>query len=149
MREIRQAGIPPPPGDPGMPTADFSVIFRIAQPSQTLSLAVAGLAFAAEAEKLNLKVGDSYFVCNCPPGCCEDISSKEGQCGCKKDLVKAKVTRVEDGKAWFKADGWEKEKVFKTAGLYVCGCGPDCKCNMISDKPGKCGCGKEMKKIGG
>jgi len=114
-----------------------------------LSLAIAGLAFAAEAEKLNLKVGDSYFVCNCPPGCCEDISSKEGQCGCKKDLVKAKVTRVEDGKAWFKADGWQKEKAFKTAGLYVCGCGSDCKCNMISDKPGKCGCGKEMKKLGG
>ena len=114
-----------------------------------LSLAVAGLAFAAEAEKTNLKVGDSYYVCGCPPGCCEDISSKEGQCGCKKDLVKATVTKVGDGKAWFKLEGQEKEKEFKTAGLYVCGCGPDCKCNMISDKPGKCGCGKEMKKLGG
>jgi len=113
------------------------------------SLAVAGLAFAAEAEKLNLKVGDSYFVCNCPPGCCETISSKPGDCDCKKPLVKATVTKVEDGKAWFKLEGQEKEKVFKTAGLYVCGCGPDCKCNMISDKPGKCGCGKEMKKLGG
>lgn len=51
-----------------------------------LALAVAGIAFAAEAGKLNLKVGDSYYVCGCPPGCCEDISSKEGKCGCGKDL---------------------------------------------------------------
>jgi hypothetical protein len=39
--------------------------------------------------------------------------------------------------------------VFKTAGLYVCDCPASCKCNTISDKPGKCGCGKEMKKLGG
>lgn len=114
-----------------------------------ISLAVAGLAFAAEAEKGNLKVGDTYYVCGCPPGCCEDISSKEGQCGCKKDLVKATVTKLGDGKAWFKLEGQEKEKEFKTAGLYVCGCGPGCKCNTISNKPGKCDCGKEMKKLGG
>ncbi len=115
-----------------------------------LALAVAaGIAFAADAGKVNLKVGDSYYVCNCPPGCCQTISSKEGQCECKKDLVKASVTRVEDGKAWFKADGWEKEKEIKTAGLYVCACGPSCKCDTISDKPGKCGCGKELTQIGG
>ena len=113
------------------------------------SLAIAGLAFAAEAEKLNLKVGDTYYVCGCPPGCCEVISSKAGECNCKKPLVKATVTKVGDAKAWFKLEGQEKEKVFKTAGLYVCGCGAGCKCNAISDKPGKCGCGKEMKKIGG
>ncbi len=115
----------------------------------SLALAVAGIAFAADAGKANLKVGDSYFVCGCPPGCCQTIASKAGQCDCKKDLVKATVTRVEDGKAWFKADGWEKEKEFKTAGLYICVCGEACKCNTISDKPGKCGCGKEMTKIGG
>jgi hypothetical protein len=114
-----------------------------------LAMALAGLAFAGEVEKSNLKVGDTYYVCGCPPGCCQTISSKEGQCDCKKDLVKATVTRVEDGKAWFKAEGWDKEKEFETAGRYICGCGPDCKCNTISDKPGKCGCGKEMKKIGG
>ncbi len=114
-----------------------------------LALAAAGIAFAAEAGKVNLRVGDSYFVCGCPPGCCQTISSKEGPCDCKKDLVKATVTRVEDGKAWFKADGWEKEKEFKTAGLYVCACGPSCNCNSISDKPGKCHCGKEMTQIGG
>lgn len=114
-----------------------------------LSLAIAGLAFAAEAEKTNLKVGDTYYVCGCPPGCCEVISSKEGECSCKKPLVKATVTKVEDGKATFKLEGQEKEKVMKTAGLYVCDCPAACKCNTIADKPGKCGCGKEMKKIGG
>ena len=114
-----------------------------------LSLAVAGLAFAAEAEKTNLKLGDTYYVCGCPPGCCETISSKAGDCDCKKPLVKATVTKIGDGKAWFKLEGQEREKEFKTAGLYVCACGSDCKCNMISDKPGKCGCGKEMKKRGG
>ncbi len=114
-----------------------------------LVLAAAGIALAAEAGKVNLKVGDSYYVCNCPPGCCQEISSKEGQCGCKKDLVKATVIRVEDGKAWFKADGWDKEREFKTAGLYVCACGEGCTCKTVSDKPGKCACGKELTQIGG
>lgn len=30
---------------------------------------------------------------------------------------------------------------------YVCGCGADCKCNSVSDKPGKCGCDKDMVKM--
>jgi hypothetical protein len=114
-----------------------------------LALAVTGLAFADEAQKTNLKVGDTYYVCACPHECCGTISSKEGECGCKKPLVKATVTRVEDGKAYFKLEGQEKEKEFKTAGLYVCDCPASCNCNTISDKPGKCECGKEMKKIGG
>lgn len=29
--------------------------------------------------------------------------------------------------------------------LYVCGCGADCKCTSVSTKPGKCGCGQELK----
>ncbi|MBI5387861.1 MAG: hypothetical protein HZA90_24630 [Verrucomicrobia bacterium] len=29
--------------------------------------------------------------------------------------------------------------------LYVCGCGADCKCNVASTKPGKCGCGHALK----
>jgi len=32
----------------------------------------------------------------------------------------------------------------KSPVYYVCGCGPDCTCNAMSDSPGKCGCGKEM-----
>ncbi|MCW1916247.1 hypothetical protein OJ996_21835 [Luteolibacter sp. GHJ8] len=30
---------------------------------------------------------------------------------------------------------------------YVCSCAADCKCVRESDKPGKCGCGKEMKLV--
>jgi hypothetical protein len=28
--------------------------------------------------------------------------------------------------------------------VYWCNCGPECKCNSVSTKPGKCSCGKEM-----
>lgn len=28
--------------------------------------------------------------------------------------------------------------------LYVCNCGPDCKCDTVSVKPGKCPCGTEL-----
>jgi hypothetical protein len=55
--------------------------------------------------------------------------------------------KVEAGKATFKAAGWEKERVFKTVGKYMCACGPECKCDTISQNPGNCTCGKKMKKI--
>ena len=29
--------------------------------------------------------------------------------------------------------------------LYACDCGPECKCNTVSTKPGKCACDKELK----
>jgi len=28
--------------------------------------------------------------------------------------------------------------------IYWCDCGPECKCNTVATKPGKCSCGKEM-----
>lgn len=28
--------------------------------------------------------------------------------------------------------------------LYVCNCGPDCKCNTVATKPGKCTCGADL-----
>ncbi len=28
--------------------------------------------------------------------------------------------------------------------IYWCACGPECKCNTVSTKPGMCSCGKEM-----
>ncbi len=33
----------------------------------------------------------------------------------------------------------------KPTTLYVCDCGPDCKCAKVSLKPGKCGCGHALK----
>ena len=34
-----------------------------------------------------------------------------------------------------------------SAVIYWCNCGPECTCNSVSTKPGKCSCGKEM--VGG
>lgn len=31
--------------------------------------------------------------------------------------------------------------------LYVCNCGAGCSCNTISDKPGKCKCGNDLRKV--
>jgi hypothetical protein len=48
----------------------------------------------------------------------------------------------------------EAKKGFKTGEtVYVCSCGAacacgeGCNCGTISQKPGKCGCGKDMKKL--
>ncbi|MBI5076347.1 MAG: hypothetical protein HZB62_14440 [Nitrospirae bacterium] len=113
-----------------------------------VSLLIAAIAFAeVKNGKVDIKVGDELYVCNCGDKCpCDSMSRNAGQCTCGKDMVKAKVTKIEDGKAYFKAAGWEKERAFKTTGQYVCACGPQCKCDMISQNPGKCTCGKEMKK---
>ena len=28
--------------------------------------------------------------------------------------------------------------------VYICGCGPACGCNVMSEQPGKCACGKDL-----
>ncbi len=38
-------------------------------------------------------------------------------------------------------------KMIDLKGKYVCGCTDGCQCGSISDKPGTCNCGKEMKQI--
>ena len=112
-----------------------------------LILGVMGIA-AAETAKMDLKVGDSVYACNCGEDCpCYTMAKKPGKCACDKEMVEAKVTKVEDGKAYLQAQGWEKARPFLTVGKYACACGPDCTCNTISQKPGKCACGKEMKAI--
>jgi hypothetical protein len=105
-------------------------------------------AALAETGKMALKVGDSVYVCNCGPECpCNTMAKKAGKCVCDKDMVEAKVTKVEDGEAYVQAQGWEKPRAFKTVGMYACACGPQCDCTTISQKPGKCVCGMEMKKV--
>jgi hypothetical protein len=112
-----------------------------------LAMAFAIPAFAGPKGKMDLKVGDQIYACNCGEEClCNTMSRNPGKCTCGKDMVKAKVTKVEEGKAYLMAEGWKKERVFKTTGKYACGC-PNCKCDTISQKPGKCTCGKEMKKV--
>ncbi len=110
------------------------------------TLALAGGALAAEAGKMDLKAGDELFVCGCGKKCnCDTLSMKPGKCSCGKPLVKGTVTKVEAGKAMIKTD--KEERWFKTIGKYACACGASCDCNTISQKPGKCACGKTMKKV--
>ena len=109
----------------------------------TLGL-VSTVSFAATS-KMNVKVGDEIYVCNCGEACdCDTISRNPGNCTCGKPLVKAKVTKVEKGMIYVEG----QTKGFKSVGKYACACGPACKCDTISQKPGKCTCGKEMKKVG-
>ncbi len=111
-------------------------------------LAIVAFSFAAEKSKLSFKVGDERYVCNCGEKCaCNTISMNQGKCTCGNDMVKAKVVKVEKGKANFKAEGWQKERTFKTIAKYACNCSPDCKCGTISQNPGKCTCGSDLKKL--
>jgi hypothetical protein len=112
-----------------------------------VALGMAGLATASvEKGKISLKVGDEVYVCGCGEGCpCDTISRKEGNCTCGKPLVKGKVTKVEEATAMIEVNG--KERSFKTVGKYQCMCGKGCKCDTISQKPGKCGCGMKLKKV--
>lgn len=111
-------------------------------------VAFVALSFAAGKAKMELKAGDEIYACNCGEACkCDTMSKNAGNCTCGKEMVKAKVTKVDGDKAMLKAEKWEKEREFKTTGKYVCACGEACKCDGISQNPGKCSCGKEMKKI--
>ena len=114
-----------------------------------LCLAMTGISFAAlKNGQINLKVGDEVYVCGCGEGCpCLTMSRNPGKCVCGNDLVKAKITKVEKDKATVMVNG--KEQVFPTKGKYACACGPNCNCDTISQSPGKCGCGNEMKPVEG
>ena len=113
-----------------------------------LSMILAMAAFAAlKGNMIELKVGDEVYACACGASCdCDTISRQSGKCSCGGDLVKVKVTKVEAGKAYLKAGSWPEAKAFKTEGKYVCSCHPEgCNCDTISQKPGKCGCGMDLK----
>lgn len=105
-----------------------------------------GLAATVHAakEKFSAKAGDTIYVCACGEACtCGTMSNAAGDCGCGKELVKTTVTKVEDGKVFYNVDG--KELSAPMTGKYFCGC-KECDCNTVSQKPGKCGCGKKLMK---
>ena len=107
------------------------------------ALAFATLAFAAKT-RITAKVGDEIYVCACGEDCsCDMMSRNAGQCTCGKDMVKTKVTKVEKGKITVESRG----KPFKSVAKYVCNCGPDCKCDTISQSAGNCTCGKKMVEV--
>ena len=104
--------------------------------------------FAQEKEETKqvFKAGDTIFVCQCGKACnCGTMSYKAGNCGCGKELIKTTVARTENGRVFYKLD--EKEFSAPSTGRYVCPCGTGCGCGTVSQKPGKCACGKQLKKV--
>lgn len=108
-------------------------------------LSLAGVSSAEQSKKMDLKVGDEVYACDCGIKCdCNTMANKAGNCTCGAPMVKAKVSKVEGDTAYLEADNWKEQRPFKTVGKYVCNCGPTCTCNAISQNPGKCPCGQEM-----
>jgi hypothetical protein len=113
-----------------------------------LSLMIVGAALAATPGKMDLKVGEEVYVCNCGPTCpCHTMAMREGDCTCGNKMVKAKVTKVDKDMVFVKAEGWEKPRGYNPQGKYMCNCGPSCNCGTISQHPGKCVCGNDMKPV--
>jgi hypothetical protein len=112
-----------------------------------ISVSLMAVAYGGQKATMDLKLGEVVYACNCGIDCkCNTMANKAGNCTCGKSMVKAKVVRIEKDTAYLKADNWKEERPFKTTGKYVCACGPTCKCDAISQNPGKCPCGEEMKK---
>jgi hypothetical protein len=110
--------------------------------------AATGLVFADKGAKglFSAKAGDEIYVCNCGEACkCGTLAKKEGKCTCGKELVKTTVTKVEDGKVFYKVA--DKELSAPQQGKFMCGCGEGCNCGFVSQKEGKCACGKPMVKV--
>lgn len=109
-------------------------------------LMVAAVAFA-DKELPVFKKGETVYVCNCGDACaCKTVSRKEGgNCSCNKPLVKGVVSSVAGDKAVVTVEG--KDLNFVTKAKFACGCGEACTCGTISQKAGKCSCGKEMKSV--
>lgn len=113
-------------------------------------LALVSLAFAASAfadKGLPVyKKGDKVYVCACGAGCdCMTMARNKGNCSCDKPMANTVVDKVEGGKIFVKVKG--KELTFPVKAKYACACGEGCNCGTVSQKPGKCSCGKEMKKV--
>ncbi len=110
------------------------------------SLVAVNVILATETNRMSLKAGDELYVCGCGKACdCDTMAMKPGKCVCGKPMVKGKVTKAEKDIAIIKTD--KEERPFKLVGLYACGCTDGCDCNTISQKPGKCVCGKPLKKV--
>lgn len=108
----------------------------------TIVLTISFSTFAlADRTTMNPKVGDELYVCGCGEGCkCDTMSKDRGKCACGNELKKSKVTKVEKGKITMEG----RDRPFVSIGKYVCACGPECKCDTISQNPGTCSCGKGM-----
>jgi len=108
------------------------------------TIGLTALAHAAK-EKFEAKAGDTIYVCGCGEGCkCGTLAKQDGTCACGQKLVKTTVNKVEKGKVFYTING--KELSASMTGKYYCQC-EKCDCRTISQKEGKCGCGKTLVKM--
>ena len=85
--------------------------------SIVVTIILVSLAFGETKGKMDLKVGEETYTCNCGPACrCDTLSTTPGKCTCGKEMVKAKVVRVEEGKVTVMGEGWDKERTLSTVG---------------------------------
>jgi len=90
---------------------------------------------------IELAPGDEVYACACGSECdCGTLSQVANVCGCGRELVKARVVKVDAEEATLVVNG--REKVFRTTGRYACECKKGCGCGTISQKQGKCACGR-------
>ena len=111
-----------------------------------LAVAFAGMALAGSTGKAGLAEGDEAYFCQCGEKCpCDTVSNNPGKCTCGVDLAKGKVTAASGDELTADVNG--ESLKYKADGQYACNCGPACTCNTISQNPGKCTCGVDMKKV--
>ena len=111
----------------------------------TSLLLVAVVAFADKTLPV-YKEGDPVYVCMCGDSCdCKTMSRNAGKCTCDKAMGKGVISKIEGDKAVVKVEGKDLNSITKAK--YACACGDGCSCGTISQKPGKCTCGTEMKKV--
>ena len=111
---------------------------------------------------------DVLYFCDCGPQCkCNTVSTKPGKCACGEPLRWGHVIKMEGNvavvcqcKEGCTCTGLDPKDPSKCAcgtpirridlagtGIYFCNCGGSCFCNTVSDKPGKCKCGMDLKKV--
>jgi hypothetical protein len=96
---------------------------------------------------LQVTKGSTVYACVCDETCgCCTIGTGKGKCQCGHDLVKVTILKVDKGVAEFMHEGTNHR--IPLNGKYACACesGSSC-CDIISQKPVQCGCGKEMKAV--
>ena len=62
-----------------------------------LLLGVSALSLADTRSKMDVKENDEIYVCSMGETCpCDTMATKPGNCKCGKELIKTRVTKVED-----------------------------------------------------
>ncbi len=106
-----------------------------------LILLILSQAASRAESRMELRAGDEVYACSSVPECgFGTLSRVSNVCGCGRNLVKARVVEVEGEKATLVVDG--RAKAFRTVGRYACDCRENCGCGTISQRPGKCACGR-------